>query len=61
MPDDTTLNNAGEVGRSLASDLTEKTIAVIEGFPANSPQQQPAIARLIADSLYDWIEEAERS
>jgi hypothetical protein len=57
-PDDNTLDNAGPVGIELADTLKEKMVEVITGFPGSGPQKI-AIARLLANGLYDWIEENE--
>lgn len=54
-PDDNTLDNAGPIGREMADAMTEKVVQTIEGFPGNGPQKI-AIARILANNLYDWIE-----
>ena len=60
MADDSTLELAGEVGRGFADALSEKVTSAIDGFPASNPDQKAAIARITADSIYDWAEEEER-
>lgn len=57
--DDNTLDNAGEVGRDLADSMSAKIIETLDGFPASSPAQRAAIARIVANSLYDYSDEAE--
>lgn len=58
-PDDNTLDNAGEVGRELADTMSQKITETIDGFPGLA-QQRAAIARIVANTLYDYAEEVER-
>ena len=63
VPDNTTLNNAGEVGKQLADDLAQKVITVVENYPAvagsnhTEDEQRAAILRLTADEIYARAEE----
>jgi hypothetical protein len=58
-PDDNTLDNAGEVGRELADTMSQKITETIDGFPGLA-QQRAAIARIVANTLYNYAEEVER-
>lgn len=58
---DSTLENAGDVGRDLAETLAEKIIVAIEGFPARDDTQRPAILRVIARTLDAHADEMEES
>lgn len=60
MTDDNTLDNAGEIGRDLADKLGQKMIEIIEGFPASSPAQRVAIARILSRNVDDYADELER-
>lgn len=64
-PDDNTLDNAGSGGREYADALTTKLTEGIDGFPAGGTSASPAaqraaIARIVANNLYDYAEECER-
>lgn len=58
-PDDNTLDNAGPVGRDLADKISHSLTETLDGFPGPEPQRA-AIARMVANTLYDYAEEVGR-
>jgi hypothetical protein len=58
MVDDKTLEQAGQFGRRLADQLTERVTHAIDSSPGDratlEPKQKAAIARIVAAKLRDY-------